>query len=197
MNHTRPITAQDYLEHTKSVMQALFKAISEEKNRLAKIQPILSQQTAIAQEGFLASELSEDLGEQDVQYKYGLAMEARMQKELVLMSLEILSGSVLQIAKQGISIKFGKSELSKGRVISGMQISNVIWHGRNQALHWEEGKPRQEIKDCFDALKNNVGVQFDLNGLPKNKAWEVIRTLDWDDYEKYEQDMREIFKVKK
>jgi hypothetical protein len=191
----RNITASDYLQHTKPATEALFGAISTEKARLEKILIGVSQRTISTHADFITSELNDDFDEVGVQHKYGVAAEANMQEKLVLMSLEVLSGSVLQIAKQGISIMSAdNSKFTRGRCVHGMPISEIIRHGRNQAMHWEEDELNSKTKICFDALKDKSGNQFDLNVAPKNKAWELLKSLGWHDYEKYKEDMEEILK---
>jgi hypothetical protein len=56
-------------------------------------------------------------------------------------SLAALSGALLQIAKQGISIEHRRPEnCPNGRKVFGVDIKWLIWAGRNQAIHYENPK---------------------------------------------------------
>lgn len=54
-------------------------------------------------------------------------------------SIGSLSGALLQHPKQGISlVHSGPSSCPAGRAIGGSTLKDVIWQGRNQAIHWDE-----------------------------------------------------------
>ncbi|MGE7839581.1 hypothetical protein ACQKNX_02200 [Lysinibacillus sp. NPDC093712] len=97
-------------------------------------------------------------------------------------SIKALSGALLQIAKQGISIVHGNLDnCSSGRIISNEPVKNIIWQGRNQSLHYEEGIYRAPIVNCF----NNLGIQLHAINLAK----EVIDLLNWTTYDNYQNDL--------
>ncbi len=106
---------------------------------------------------------------------------------------EVLCGGLLQIAKQGISFTYGKNCLATcptGRPIGSETLRNVIWQGRNQAEHFEEGSFKPAVVQCFANLEKSVGPQFSLPTQPaKNLAAHVIDALKWHTYEAYEKDM--------
>jgi hypothetical protein len=99
------------------------------------------------------------------------------------------SGSVLQYAKQGISLVHGGlASCPGGRMIGSQAIKTIIWQGRNQAMHWDEGRPKQPVQDCFDSLARDCGPEFgDYAG--RNLAWEVVGLLGWRDFAAFEKDM--------
>lgn len=68
--------------------------------------------------------------------------------------MEPLSGSLLQYAKQGISMRWGpqKAGVPAGRDIHGLDLVELIWHGRNQAIHWEHGESNQITHAVLSAL---------------------------------------------
>ncbi len=103
-------------------------------------------------------------------------------------SLNAIAGAVLQISKQGISFKY--NELSKcpvGRMIGRESLKNIIWQSRNQAMHFEEGKSKQSIIDCFKNLEIEFGNSFKL--VNKSCAYDVLMILGWGSYNAYEKDM--------
>lgn len=62
-----------------------------------------------------------------------------------------MAGSILQYAKQGISIVHaGLAACPDGRLVGSQPIKKVIWQGRNHALHWEDG--RWKPSPCGPAL---------------------------------------------
>lgn len=99
--------------------------------------------------------------------------------------------SLLQIAKQGISTVHGNPiNCPLGRSIGTETLKNIIWQGRNQSIHCEEGNPNQKVKDCFSNLATDFGSDFDLTvNYTDNKARRIIDLLNWNTYDKYENDM--------
>jgi hypothetical protein len=109
-------------------------------------------------------------------------------------SIGVLSGSVLQIAKQGISKRWGKPDnCRKAREVApGKQIKHVIFHGRNQSMHFENPKDVDADAEKFFAELADVGFGQVLKQ-SKNKvnlAPEVLRNvLRWRNYDAYLSDM--------
>ncbi len=56
-------------------------------------------------------------------------------------SLDVLAAAVLQLSKQSISYRFGKARptLVGVRTVGTQPIVNIIWEGRNNGIHWEDG----------------------------------------------------------
>ncbi len=78
-----------------------------------------------------------------------------------------------------------------GRSIHDDTLKNIIWQGRNQSMHYEEGSYKKAVKDCFTNLKNKVDDKFDLMiNTKKNLAYEIVTDiLAWNDYDSYHKDM--------
>jgi hypothetical protein len=191
---SREITTVDFIEHTAPAVKALFDAIAEEKARYAPLRSAFQSAHEMHYDDFITSDLQEDFNDHQVQHKYAQAAEAKMQAFLVSQSLEVLCGAVLQIGKQGISLLLkGGDRYSKGRAIGSQPLSNVVWHGRNQAMHWEDGPPTNKyMQGCFQTLAREFGAQFEFKESPRNMAWDVLSTIGWLSYDEYEKDMREI-----
>jgi hypothetical protein len=109
-------------------------------------------------------------------------------------SIGALGAALLQIAKQGISLVHGGlNNCPDGRSIGSEKLKNVIWQGRNQSMHYEEGNLKQSVKNCFANLESTFGSQFSLIlHSRKNLAHHVIDLLGWKDYATYEADMRTL-----
>ncbi|WP_135554643.1 hypothetical protein [Paenibacillus cymbidii] len=113
--------------------------------------------------------------------KHLLELSIESKKE----SLNALAGAILQIAKQGISIAYGKlNSCPNGRSIKGEFLKNIIWQARNQSLHYEEGKFNKDVQECFKSL----GITLSN----KNLAMDIIYLLEWDNYETYKSDMQSL-----
>lgn len=157
---------------------------------------------------FMDSQFNDDVVPMQEQAKYiawyGTHRElAELQRQITLLHMSIdfksasivaLCGAVLQIAKQGISIVHsGLSNCPAGRAIGSEYLKNVIWHGRNQSMHYEEGRFSQAVRDCFSSLEISFGNKFSLDlNTGKNLAHDVIDILGWKDYSIYKADLRTL-----
>ena len=103
-------------------------------------------------------------------------------------SLSIIAGAILQIAKQGISFEYKSlSKCPDGRIIGQENLKNIIWQGRNQAMHFEEGKYGKRVEECFKKLEIDFGNRFELSD--RNLSYDVLMLLGWESYTAYEKDM--------
>lgn len=111
------------------------------------------------------------------------------------LSINALSGTILQIAKQGISSVYGGlKNCPNGRPIGRETLKNVIWQARNQSMHYEEGSFNCHVEKCFANLAADYGDEFSLNiHARENLASKVvIDLLGWDKYSIYEADIKEL-----
>lgn len=96
-----------------------------------------------------------------------------------------LAGAILQLAKQGISAVHGpqRDDAPPGDMVGSQHERNVIWEGRNQAQHWEEGSfNNPNVSHCFNQLKDDFGQQF-ANYDEEPKAPEVLDVLGWSSFQ--------------
>jgi len=103
----------------------------------------------------------------------------------------VLAGSVLQIAKQGLSIGWRRrNNCPSTREVYGQPIAWVIFAGRNQALHFEdETLTNDETKACLAAL-TSARAPADLAHIARRSlAPAILSLLGWNDYEAYLADM--------
>lgn len=101
-----------------------------------------------------------------------------------------LSGALLHIGKQGISIAYKGIDICPGgRMVGKTPLKSVIWEARNQSLHFEEGSfKRKQIYTVFAQLEKDFGSNFKI--VPgKNLGYEVVNQLGWTTYAQYEKDM--------
>lgn len=118
------------------------------------------------------------------------------------LAINILAGTVLQIAKQAISIRHG-ADMSdcklQGRLISGACVRDLIWLGRNQAMHFEEtnetkqpGVRKSGWVDLFKVLDTHHQGMFSLAAPFQSKAFEILQILGWSRFDQYESDMQDL-----
>lgn len=101
-------------------------------------------------------------------------------------SVQALCGSVLQIAKQGISIVHGKNApYGITEPLSGEFVYNIILQGRNQSMHYEEGKYRAPVVSCFQNLQQAFGSDLDITTGGNKAKYIVFHVLGWRTYNNY------------
>lgn len=119
-----------------------------------------------------------------------LASEELNELQVLDVSLQALAGTLLQIAKQGISITYKRLDSAPdGRHLNGIPLKSIIWHARNQAMHFEEGYNAQ-VKQLFRDLTREFGPEFDLNkhqGI--SRAKQIVKLLGWTDCDAYARDL--------
>lgn len=199
-----------YITDTKFAAQSLINTIHREERRLAKLSiqfEVLGNIFDLLYRDYSTADMHEDYNELQVQHKYiqiakfaerkdfeGKKAQLKTLEKSIFAkrdSMNSLSMGLLQIAKQGISTVHGNpSNCPSGRNIGCETLKNVIWQGRNQSIHCEEGNPNQKVKDCFLNLVNDFGSEFDLAvDYTENRARKIIDLLNWNTYSNYENDM--------
>lgn len=115
----------------------------------------------------------------------------RQQEDARAFSRAAMASTILQFAKQGISVVHGDWKNSPpGRDIHGVSLSELIWMGRNQGLHWEESKFGKGVTACFDKLAMADPVFGEYGA--RSMGFEIVSLLGWRDYAAFEGDMRSL-----
>jgi len=92
-------------------------------------------------------------------------------------SMSGLAGAVLQIGKQALSIRHaGKPNLAAARTIGTQNIVEVVWEGRNHAMHWDEGAPRAGVRNMLSALAADLNITIEVC---KNNCLSILGALEW------------------
>lgn len=103
-------------------------------------------------------------------------------------SMSSLAGAVLQIAKQALSIRHsGKPSVAGARKIGTQSVVEVIWEGRNHAMHWDEGDPKEKVKNMLNTLEKDFNVTIEAG---KNNCLSILGALDWKSPENVMSDLR-------
>ena len=92
-------------------------------------------------------------------------------------SMSNLAGAVLQIGKQALSIRHaGKPNLPAARTIGTQNIVEVVWEGRNHAMHWDEGAPRKQVSDMLNTLATDLNITIEIGN---NNCLSILGALEW------------------
>ncbi len=92
-------------------------------------------------------------------------------------SISSLAGAILQIAKQTLSLRHsGKPNVPTARAIGSQSIIEVIWEGRNHAMHWDESAPRPKVQTMLVSLTNDFGVTIEVG---RNNCLSILGVLGW------------------
>ncbi len=104
-------------------------------------------------------------------------------------STDTQSGNILQYAKQGIYLVHrGLNACPEGRHIGLLPMRDVIWQGRNQAIHWDEGRFTPPVRTVFEGLARDIDPKFSAF-TSRNMAFEVISLLGWRGFTDFERDL--------
>jgi hypothetical protein len=201
-----------YLANTEYAVKKIFEAIKHEEDEFINL--ITKREAALKEPKFLKNigwerGLHKDFDETRVMILFHRAVEARKRLPKRLKEIDkkieditdniklhsesskVLCGSLLQFAKQGISIIHKKlSACPSGREIGQETLKNIIWQGRNHALHYEESpNHKQQVRRCFKNLED-FGLRFCLDNQPnENLSKEIIHLLGWSGYSTFKEDM--------
>lgn len=204
---------EEYLARTKSAVQHLFEDID------AYLQ-ILRNGRAPVLVGSYANDAERDaalerwIKEQSQEIEKGLAAERAFLAEKY--ALATLCGALLQIAAMAIRLYSKNDQVPEdlsgvvkgahtayciGRRIREVPLGLIVYAGRNQHNHIDDGFLREPSSTVFEwlATKHSYGdgirdPAFDLNaGLVWNYASNVTSLIGWRSYPSYEKDMRSLF----
>ncbi|HHY0448322.1 TPA: hypothetical protein ACVU41_000254 [Vibrio parahaemolyticus] len=92
-------------------------------------------------------------------------------------SMSSLAGAILQIAKQVLGLRHnGKPNMVSSRNIGSQGIIEIIWEGRNHAMHWDEGSPKEKVKLMLESLKKDLSLDIELGS---NNCLSILGALGW------------------
>jgi hypothetical protein len=197
----------DYLAEVEYATQNLIPLIWEERNRLEKLKTRLASLGRVVEDNYRRAEFIQLNAEtpEDVMMGVGAYWdnyfgedkelfhgdEEKLNNQILAhaFSIDSLAGNLLQHAKQGISLAHGKlANCPDGRYIGSQPLKEVVWQGRNQALHWEDHNPHPPVKKCFDNLAQDIDPKF-ADYAKRNMAFDVVDLLGWRDFDSFKRDM--------
>ncbi len=209
------MTMVEYLAEVVFAAKQIFEVLNREGDALKRLKMRLDQLTRATEAGYARAEALQQIadantppGQYDDDAMMGVgvhwetyfgpdkerhhatleAQAAVAQYATHAFSRGAIAGTLLQYGKQGISIVHGGLQAAPpGRLIHGEPLKNVIWQGRNHALHWEAGAFHKPVTDCFEKLKQG-DARF-APYLQQNVAAELVDALAWNSFADFERDM--------
>ncbi len=193
---------QDYLTEIEYAASSLIPIIWEERKQLRKLEEEVASLQRVVEDNYFRAESvamnaadSDDVAAATGMYWDNYFGEDRERsdkdkdrEQLVnriaahALSIGSLAGSLLQYGKQGISLAHGGlAACPAGPAIGSQSLKDVIWQGRNQSLHWEDGKPHPPVRECFDKLAAEVSSTF-ADYTDRNMSIDVVEFLGWEDF---------------
>ncbi|MCM3595045.1 hypothetical protein M4D55_04510 [Metabacillus idriensis] len=194
------MSMEEYIKETEFAASELIKLIFYEEKEIKKLTALLTYNQNLYNQ-FLAMEYDlEGVSPAQLQHAYIQAVRGPQQqhinREIMRLknslrtkenSIKALCGALLQISKQGISIVHGNLESCPDYPPNSKKdvsepLKDFIWWGRNQSLHYEEGKFKYGVTNFFNNLCQKYGEEFSLEK-NDNLAKEIISILEWTSYE--------------
>lgn len=206
------MTMDDYLTEIEFAASNLIPIIWGERDRLRKLEVEVASLTKLVEHSYRRAESIAMNAEDpdDVAMATGVYWEnyfgndkeryqkdedrEKLMEQIAAHALSVgsLAGSLLQFAKQGISLVHGGlAHCPNGRPIGSQSLKDLVWQGRNQGLHWEEGKPHPPVQQCFEMLVKEADPKF-ADYKRRNMAIDVVELLGWTDFAKFSIDMHSL-----
>ena len=200
----------DYLAEIEHAVTTVISVIHAEHENLARLNKDLTTLTAAMNNGYRRAEffaLNPDLDDEGLgtamhwdtyfgpdkerHHKAGAVDTTEAKIAARSFSVASLSGNLLQYARQGLSLRYGKNrdDCPVGRELVGIPVHEIIWQARNQALHWEERNPHSPVVRCFEQLAANATAKFS-EFRNRSMAYEVVSLLGWKTSEDFNRDMQ-------
>ncbi len=203
-------SAKDYLQKTENAVRILFDGVDSYIQILSGIKP----------PGFVThthdeSELDAKFAVWIKANASKLAKVREVQQEFLAESfaLDTLCGAVLQVANKALElyssntvipthlssdVKSGQAKFCVGRSVRSVPLGLIVYAARNQHIHFNDGSLHKLSTRVFELLATAhdygngvVDPAFDLsNPLLVSYASNVLSLIEWEDYRKYEEDMR-------
>ena len=200
-----------YTDDTEFAVRNLIDLVTREEAALAEKLTLLEtaeQRLRVYQWDFQTSDLNDDFSDAYVMAAFARAARAAQERDGVRREVDALQatvgahqvavqaicGSILQIAKQGLSLVHGGlATAPRGRLIGTSHLKDIVWQARNQASHYDEGNFRPPVVALFEALEASHGSSFSLAiHEQKNLAKQVVHLLGWTTYDGYIADARAL-----
>ena len=114
--------------------------------------------------------------------------------ELLALSIQVACAALLELARRTVGKYRGEpSAWPEGRHIDGISLRDIVWAGRNQATHSDEGTYRPEVLATFARLESSFGAGFHVRkGLRISRAREVVELLGWLDPKQFVSDVQSL-----
>lgn len=210
------MTIQQYLNETEHASQSLIESIWTDFERAEKLKEEIQKESAVVENEYNHAIAMQMYAEDpdDVMLGVGRYWENYFGRDKELYhenekltsltsllaarehSFMILSASLLESAKRGLSLVYGKpKDWPSGKAIGSENLSNIILQARNQSAHIDEaisdGKYKNDkITNCFVELQNIDPVFSDFT--TRDMSFEIIKFMQWTNLQSYSEEMLNI-----
>lgn len=197
-----------YADDTEYAARHLVDLTMQEESILSEMKAKLSAETAkfkLSHWDFETSDLNDDFSDAHVMNAFRRMAEAdiaakTLQAEVDRLEASIgskqvavqaMCGALLQIVKQGISLVHGSlAAAPDGRLLNGIPLKDIVWQGRNQAIHFEDGQFSNPVTSLFAQLEQEFGREFALaHHVGQSRAKQIVMLLGWSNYATMKSDM--------
>jgi hypothetical protein len=211
------ISIADYLQETEFASKKILEAIWNDIEKAEKLRTQIHEQSKQVQSEYnravAMQQYAEDpddlmagvgrywdnyFGPDKENYRNNIKLENLTNRLAAReVSLNTLSGNLLEHAKKGLSLIYGKpTNWPSGRLVGSQPLSIVILESRNQSTHIDEaisngGFSKAAIANCFGFLAKEIDPTFS-DFLKRDMSLDVLKALDWTSYENYSLDMKTI-----
>lgn len=190
--------AEEFIENSRPAIEHLFRALSAYKKALEKaqttVEEIESSKQYLTDLYTYRDQWSSNANHHYAQYMMRIEELEKNKKEAqedddkrlknalsnigsTFESMSSLAGTVLQIGKQSLSIRHsGKPNIQNARGISSQNIVEVIWEGRNHAMHWDEADPKPKVRNMLNTLAGDLNITIEIG---KNNCLSILGALGW------------------
>ena len=79
-----------------------------------------------------------------------------------------------------------------GRKVAGVDMRDLVWQGRNQAMHYETTAKRADWRGVFGILDTAKPGRFSLEPPYESRAKDIFELLGWQSHAIYEADIRTL-----
>lgn len=185
----RPV---EYLGHVEPIVCSLFHALLQADKKAEAEHRIIDPMLRYHYYQIERWSKPDEYDAERVNSAHVRAKEAREALLLIGTASSSAASAILQTAKQCIALAWPKADgLQKGRKVGSQSLASVIWHARNQALHFEEGLPKnKDTRACLTVLGREFGLDVAvLETSPRSLARDIVALLGWIDYQSFANDM--------
>lgn len=202
----------DYLNEIEHASTSLLQTIWDEHTRIGQIEDQITNLAPVVEDNYRRAQSVQQFAEDSDDVMMGVGMywenyfgadkelyhKDQDRQQLVnqiathSFSVASLAGSLLQHAKQGISLAHGGlGNCPNGRAIGSQHLKTVIWQSRNQTIHWEDGNFHPPTTDCFNALAADIDPKYN-QFTNRNMAFDVIELLGWKSFKQFSDDLTSL-----
>lgn len=192
LGYMKPV---EYLSKIEPIVIALFDALIHAERRAQGEHNILAPMLEYHKYQLVSLSQTNEYDNASIIYSDKKVADAREALFLIHTASEAAASAVLQIAKQCVSMAWpiGEHKFNKGRLVGSQPLSSVIWHARNQALHFEDGKSYPATKKCLNLLQSELGLDIsNLKSKPRSLAKDIFKLLEWHSYVNFADDMKAL-----